>query len=56
MSDVVIVAVLTVYFPVDMRHIRATMYRFVPNSGRPRAILIGDEIFAKVAEYVSAMW
>jgi predicted PurR-regulated permease PerM len=51
-SDVVIVAVLTVYFLVDMPRIRATMYRFVPNSRRPRAILIGDEIFAKVGDYV----
>jgi predicted PurR-regulated permease PerM len=51
-SDLVIVAVLTVYFLVDMPRIRATLYRFVPNSRRPRAILIGDEIFAKVGDYV----
>jgi predicted PurR-regulated permease PerM len=51
-SDVVIAAVLTVYFLVDMPRIRATMYRFVPNSRRPRAILIGDEIFAKLGDYV----
>ena len=51
-SNVGIVAVLTVYFLVDMPRIRATLYRFVPNSRRPRAILIGDEIMAKVGDYV----
>jgi predicted PurR-regulated permease PerM len=51
-SNVVIVAVLTVYFMADMPRIRATLYRFFPNSRRPRAILIGDEIFAKVGDYV----
>jgi predicted PurR-regulated permease PerM len=50
-SNLVIVAVLTVYFLVDMPRIRATLYRFVPHSRRPRAILIGDEIFAKVGDY-----
>ena len=51
-SHLGIVAVLTVYFLADMRRIRATMYRFVPNSRRPRAILIGDEVMAKVGDYV----
>jgi predicted PurR-regulated permease PerM len=51
-SNLAIVAVLTVYFLTDMPRIRATLYRFVPNSRRPRAILIGDEIFAKVGDYV----
>jgi predicted PurR-regulated permease PerM len=35
-SHLGVVAVLTVYFVADMRRIRATMYRFVPNSRRPR--------------------
>jgi predicted PurR-regulated permease PerM len=35
-----------------MPNIRATLYRFVPNSRRPRAILIGDRIFAKVGAYM----
>ena len=35
-SRVGVVAVLTVYFLADMRRIRATVYRFVPNSRRPR--------------------
>ncbi|HXO49791.1 MAG TPA: AI-2E family transporter [Mycobacterium sp.] len=51
-SNMVIVAVLTVYFLVDMPRIRTTLYRFAPHSRRPRAILIGDEIFAKVGDYV----
>jgi predicted PurR-regulated permease PerM len=51
-SRVGVVAVLTVYLLADMRRIRATMYRFVPNSRRPRAILIGDEVMAKFGDYV----
>jgi predicted PurR-regulated permease PerM len=44
--------VLTVYFLADLPRIRATLYRFVPHSRRPRAILIGDQVFAKVGAYV----
>src|ERR1700742_425415 len=51
-ADILIVAVLTVYFLVDMPRIRTTLYRLVPHSRRPRAILIGDEVFAKVGAYV----
>jgi predicted PurR-regulated permease PerM len=51
-SRVGVVAVLTVYFLADMPRIRAAMYRFVPNSRRPRAILIGDEVMAKFGDYV----
>ena len=51
-SRVGVVAVLTVYFLADMRRIRVTVYRFVPNSRRPRAILIGDEVMAKFGDYV----
>lgn len=51
-SDIVIVAVLTIYFLADMPRIRDFMYRFVPGSRRPRAILIGDAIMAKVGDYV----
>jgi predicted PurR-regulated permease PerM len=47
-----ILLVLTVYFVVDLPRIRATLYRLVPRSRRPRAILLGDEIFAKVGGYV----
>ena len=51
-ADLGIVAVLTIYFLVDMPRIRATVYRLVPHSRRPRAILLGDEVFAKVGAYV----
>ncbi|MGV0583488.1 AI-2E family transporter [Mycobacteroides chelonae] len=52
LADLGIVAVLTIYFLVDMPRIRATVYRLVPHSRRPRAVLIGDEVFAKVGAYV----
>lgn len=47
-----ILVVLTMYFVADLPRIRATIYRLVPHSRRPRAILLGDEIFAKVGGYV----
>lgn len=52
LTDVFIVIVLTVYFLVDFPRIRETLYRLVPQTRRPRAILIGDEVFAKVGAYV----
>ncbi len=52
LSSTLIVAVLIVYFVADLPRIRTTAYRLVPNSRRPRAILLGDEIFAKVGGYV----
>ncbi|HEX4721867.1 MAG TPA: AI-2E family transporter [Pseudonocardiaceae bacterium] len=52
LADFLIVVVLTVYFVADLPRIRATAYRLVPASRRPRAILLGDEIFAKVGAYV----
>jgi predicted PurR-regulated permease PerM len=51
-SHVGIVAVLTVYFVAGMPGIRATFYRFLPHSRRPRAILIGDEVVAKVGDWL----
>jgi predicted PurR-regulated permease PerM len=51
-ADVLIVMVLTVYFLADMPRIRTSLYRLVPHSRRPRVILIGDEVFAKVGAYV----
>mgnify|MGYP002712590807 CR=1 FL=1 len=47
-----IVAVLTVYFLISIPRIRATLYRFAPNSRRPRTVLIGDEVCAKVGAYL----
>ena len=52
LASTLILVVLTVYFVVDLPRIRATLYRLVPHSRRPRAILLGDEIFAKVGGYV----
>ncbi len=51
-TDTLIVVVLTVYFLFDLPRIRTTLYRLVPHTRRPRAILIGDEVFAKVGAYV----
>lgn len=51
-ADSLIVIVLTVYFLVDMPRIRTNLYRLVPHTRRPRAILIGDEVFSKVGAYV----
>lgn len=51
-ADTLIVLVLTVYFLADMPRLRRLGYRLVPHSRRPRAILIGDEILAKVGGYV----
>jgi predicted PurR-regulated permease PerM len=52
LTDILIVVVLVVYFLIDMPRIRTTLYRLIPHTRRPRAILIGDEIFAKVGAYV----
>jgi predicted PurR-regulated permease PerM len=51
-ADTLIVIVLTVYFLIDMPRVRTSLYRLVPHTRRPRAILIGDEVFAKVGAYV----
>jgi predicted PurR-regulated permease PerM len=51
-TNTLIVVVLTVYFLFDLPRIRSTLYRLVPSSRRPRAILIGDAVFAKVGAYV----
>jgi predicted PurR-regulated permease PerM len=52
LTDTLIVTVLTIYFLADMPRIRALGYRFVPRERRPRAILIGDDILAKIGAYV----
>jgi predicted PurR-regulated permease PerM len=39
LADSVIVTVLTVYFVADMPRIRTALYRLVPHTRRPRAIL-----------------
>ncbi len=52
LTNTLIVFVLTVYFLVDLPRIRALVYRLVPDTRRPRAILIGDDIATKVGGYV----
>ncbi|WP_214106867.1 AI-2E family transporter [Acrocarpospora catenulata] len=51
-ASTVIVLVLTVYFLADLPRIKRTAYRCVPNSRRPRAILIGEDILNKVGRFV----
>ena len=51
-TSVVAVIVLTVYFLASFPQLRNTLYRLVPRSRRPRAILIGDRIVAQVGAYV----
>ena len=52
LADTLIVLVLTIYFLADFPRIRAFIYRFLPGSRRPRAILLGDDILSKVGGYV----
>lgn len=52
LTDSIIVLVLTAYFLADMPRIRTLLYRMVPHTRRPRAILLGDDILAKVGGYV----
>ena len=51
-ADVLVVVVLTIYLLADLPRVRALLYRVVPGSRRPRAILLGDEIMGKVGRYV----
>ncbi|MFB9234164.1 AI-2E family transporter [Plantactinospora siamensis] len=46
------VLVLTIYFLFDLPRVRRLIYRMFPHSRRPRAILIGDEVFTKVGGFV----
>jgi predicted PurR-regulated permease PerM len=47
-----IVLVLTVYLLIEQPRLRRLIYRLIPASRRPRAILIGDEVTGKVGAYV----
>jgi predicted PurR-regulated permease PerM len=51
-TEVLAVAVLTIYFLVGMPRLKLFLYRLAPQSRRARVILIGDEIFVKVGGYV----
>ncbi|RZS89759.1 putative PurR-regulated permease PerM [Motilibacter rhizosphaerae] len=46
------VLVLTIYFLANMPGMRRAVYRTIPASRRERAVLLGDEIFARVGGYV----
>jgi len=51
-SAIVAIMVLSIYFLAGLPQIKLFAYRLVPHSRRPRVILIGDEIMAKVGGYV----
>lgn len=51
-SSFLLVAVLSVYFLASLEKTKLVVYRLIPHSRRPRGILIGEEIFAKVGGYV----
>ncbi|MFY9930227.1 MAG: AI-2E family transporter [Streptosporangiaceae bacterium] len=51
-SEILAVGVLSIYFLAGLPGIKLFIYRLVPHSRRPRAILLGDEILAKVGGYV----
>ena len=52
LTNTFVVLILTLYFLADMPRIRRLLYRLFPESRRPRAILIGDDIATKVGGYV----
>lgn len=52
LTDTFVVLILTLYFLADLPRIRRLVYRLFPESRRPRAILIGDDIASKVGGYV----
>jgi predicted PurR-regulated permease PerM len=52
LSSMALVAVLSIYFLAAMPQTKLFFYRLVPQSRRPRVILIGDEIFTKVGGFV----
>ena len=51
-SSILAIVVLSIYFLAGLPRIKVFAYQLVPHSRRPRAILIGDEILAKVGGYV----
>ena len=51
-SSMFLVGVMSIYFLVGMPQTKLFLYRLVPHTRRPRAILIGDAILTKVGGYV----
>jgi len=51
-TETVTVVFLTVYFLYDLPRIRRLLYRLIPRTRRERAVLLGDEMFAKIGGFV----
>jgi predicted PurR-regulated permease PerM len=51
-SSALVVAVLSIYFLAGLPQIKLFVYHLVPDSRRARAILLSDEILARVGGYV----
>jgi predicted PurR-regulated permease PerM len=51
-ASIITVLVMTVYLLADLPRIRRLVYRLTPARRRPRVILIGDEVQAKVGAFV----
>jgi predicted PurR-regulated permease PerM len=51
-GSTLVVLVLTVYFLSALPRLRTGIHRLVPHSRRPRVILLGDEIAARIGGYV----
>ena len=52
LTSTLVVIVLVVYFLAGMPQIKRFFYRLAPGSRRARVILLGDDIFTKVGEFV----
>jgi predicted PurR-regulated permease PerM len=52
LGSLLTVVVLTIYFLADLPRLRRTIYRLVPASRRPRAILLGDSIGSSIGGFV----
>jgi predicted PurR-regulated permease PerM len=51
-TSIAVLAILTIYFLAGLPTIKLFLWRLAPHSRRPRVILIGDEIFAKIGGYL----
>ena len=51
-TSTLVVLVLSVYFLADFRRVRNALYRLVPAQRRARAILLGDQIYARIGAFL----
>jgi predicted PurR-regulated permease PerM len=51
-TGVFVVLVLSIYLLADFHRVRTVLYRLVPARRRPRAILIGDQIYARIGAFL----